>query len=58
MALCAQDNLHGSVGNELAVLSETLRTTLAGGHLMFADTLLFKTMMNILFVDASPLARG
>ena len=30
----------------------SLRTTLAGGHLMFVDTLLLKTMMDILFVDA------
>ena len=37
---------HGAAGGD------TLRTTLAGGHLMFADTLLFKTMMDILFVDA------
>ena len=51
VALCAQDNIHGSVGNELAVQSETLRTTLAGRHPMFADTLLLKTMMDILHVD-------
>ena len=36
---------HGAAGGD------TLRTTPAGGHLMFANTLLFKTMMNILFVD-------
>ena len=36
----------------LAAGGEILRTTLAGGHLMFADTLLLKTMMDILFVDA------
>ena len=35
----------------LAAGGDTLRTILAGGHLMFADTLLFKTMMDILFVD-------
>ena len=35
----------------LAACGETLRTTLAGGHLMFAGTLLLKTMMDILFVD-------
>ena len=37
---------HGAAGGDI------LRTTRAGGHLMFADTLLLKTMMDILFVDA------
>ena len=37
---------HGAAGGDAR------RTILAGGHLLFADTLLFKTMMDILFVDA------
>ena len=43
---------HGVAGGDI------LRTTLAGGHLTFADTLLFKTMMNILFVDACDVRPG
>ena len=35
----------------------SLRTTLAGGHLMFVDTLLLK-MMDTFFVDACTLARA